>query len=70
MRRGQRATLGYEIDGVVLKVDSMPRSSAWLHRARAALAIAYKFTAKSGVTQMVDIMITVGRTGKLTRQRC
>ena len=64
---GQRATLGYEIDGVVLKVDAHATQQRLGYTGRAPRwAIAYKFTAKSGVTQMVDIMITVGRTGKLT----
>jgi DNA ligase (NAD+) len=64
---GQRTTLGYEIDGVVLKVDSHAAQQRLGYTGRAPRwAIAYKFTAKSGVTQMVDIMITVGRTGKLT----
>ena len=63
----QRATLGYEIDGVVLKVDSHATQQRLGYTGRAPRwAIAYKFTAKSGVTQMYDIMITVGRTGKLT----
>ena len=64
---GHRATLGYEIDGVVLKVDAHATQQRLGYTGRAPRwAIAYKFTAKSGVTQMVDIMITVGRTGKLT----
>jgi DNA ligase (NAD+) len=64
---GQRATLGYEIDGVVLKVDSHAAQLRLGYTGRAPRwAIAYKFTAKSGITQMQDIMITVGRTGKLT----
>jgi DNA ligase (NAD+) len=64
---GQRAALGYEIDGVVLKVDSHAAQQRLGYTGRAPRwAIAYKFTAKSGVTQVVDIMITVGRTGKLT----
>ena len=64
---GQRATLGYEIDGVVLKVDAHAAQLRLGYTGRAPRwAIAYKFTAKSGVTQMEDIMITVGRTGKLT----
>jgi DNA ligase (NAD+) len=64
----QRATLGYEIDGVVLKVDAHATQQRLGYTGRAPRwAIAYKFTAEqSGVTQMVDIMITVGRTGKLT----
>jgi DNA ligase (NAD+) len=64
---GQRETLGYEIDGVVLKVDAHQTQQRLGYTGRAPRwAIAYKFTAKSGVTQMIDIMITVGRTGKLT----
>ena len=63
----QRASLGYEIDGVVLKVDAHATQQRLGYTGRAPRwAIAYKFTAKSGITQMVDIMITVGRTGKLT----
>jgi DNA ligase (NAD+) len=63
----RRATLGYEIDGVVLKVDSHATQLRLGYTGRAPRwAIAYKFTAKSGITQMNDILITVGRTGKLT----
>ncbi|HUN86603.1 MAG TPA: NAD-dependent DNA ligase LigA [Terracidiphilus sp.] len=63
----QRASLRYEIDGVVLKVDAHATQQRLGYTGRAPRwAIAYKFTAKSGITQMVDIMITVGRTGKLT----
>jgi DNA ligase (NAD+) len=64
---GQREALGYEIDGVVLKVDAHPAQQRLGYTGRAPRwAIAFKFTAKSGITQMNDIMITVGRTGKLT----
>jgi DNA ligase (NAD+) len=64
---GQRATLGYEIDGVVLKVDAHATQQRLGYTGRAPRwAIAYKFTAKAGITQMHDILITVGRTGKLT----
>jgi len=63
----RRATLGYEIDGVVLKVDSHATQLRLGYTGRAPRwAIAYKFTAKSGITHLDDIMITVGRTGKLT----
>jgi DNA ligase (NAD+) len=63
----RRATLGYEIDGVVLKVDSHATQQRLGYTGRAPRwAIAYKFTAKSGITQVNDILITVGRTGKLT----
>jgi DNA ligase (NAD+) len=59
--------LGYEIDGVVLKVDSHATQQRLGYTGRAPRwAIAYKFSAEQAVTQMVDIMITVGRSGKLT----
>jgi DNA ligase (NAD+) len=62
-----RAALGYEIDGVVLKVDSHATQLRLGYTGRAPRwAIAYKFTAKSGITQVNGILITVGRTGKLT----
>ncbi len=63
----QRATLGYEIDGVVLKVDAHATQQRLGYTGRAPRwAIAYKFTAESAITRLEDIMITVGRTGKLT----
>jgi DNA ligase (NAD+) len=63
----KRATLGYEIDGVVLKVDSHATQQRLGYTGRAPRwAIAYKFTAKSGVTQVTAITVQVGRTGKLT----
>ncbi len=62
-----RATLGYEIDGVVLKVDSHLTQQRLGYTGRAPRwAIAYKFTARSGVTQVNSITVHVGRTGKLT----
>ncbi len=63
----QRATLGYEIDGVVFKVDAQATQQRLGYTGRAPRwAIAYKFTAESAVTKLEDIMITVGRSGKLT----
>jgi DNA ligase (NAD+) len=62
-----RAALGYEIDGVVLKVDAHATQQRLGYTGRAPRwAIAYKFTAQSAITKLEDIMITVGRTGKLT----
>jgi DNA ligase (NAD+) len=64
---GQRATLGYEIDGVVLKVDAHATQQRLGYTGRAPRwAIAYKFTAKSGETEVREITVQVGRTGKLT----
>jgi DNA ligase (NAD+) len=63
----QRETLGYEIDGVVLKVDAHGTQQRLGYTGRAPRwAIAYKFTAEQAVTKMIDILITVGRSGKLT----
>ncbi len=63
----KRETLGYEIDGVVLKVDSHATQQRLGYTGRAPRwAIAYKFTAKAGVTQVNNISVQVGRTGKLT----
>ena len=63
----KRATLGYEIDGVVFKVDSHATQQRLGSTGRAPRwAIAYKFTAKSGITQVNAITVQVGRTGKLT----
>jgi DNA ligase (NAD+) len=62
-----RSTLGYEIDGVVLKVDSHATQQHLGYTGRAPRwAIAYKFTARSGITQVNAITVQVGRTGKLT----
>ena len=62
-----RAKLGYEIDGVVFKVDAHATQQRLGYTGRAPRwAIAYKFTAKGAVTQLNGITITVGRSGKLT----
>jgi DNA ligase (NAD+) len=62
-----RAKLGYEIDGVVFKVDSHAAQRRLGYTGRAPRwAIAYKFSAQQAVTKVEGIMITVGRSGKLT----
>jgi DNA ligase (NAD+) len=62
-----RSTLAYEIDGVVFKVDSHATQQRLGYTGRAPRwAIAYKFTARSGITQVNAITVQVGRTGKLT----
>ncbi|HEX5236206.1 MAG TPA: NAD-dependent DNA ligase LigA [Silvibacterium sp.] len=63
----KRSTLGYEIDGVVVKIDSaeIQRRLGYTERAP-RWAVAYKFTAHAGLTQVNDIRVQVGRTGKLT----
>lgn len=63
----KRKNLPYDIDGMVIKVDSLglqerlgstSKSPRW--------ALAYKFHAKSVSTRLKDILIQVGRTGTLT----
>ncbi len=63
----RRASLGYNIDGVVFKVDSKATQQRMGYTGRAPRwALAYKFSAEQAVTQMHGIMITTGRSGKLT----
>ncbi len=63
----KRDTLGYQIDGVVFKVDSQATQARLGYTGRAPRwALAYKFSAEQAVTQLLDIMITTGRSGKLT----
>ena len=63
----RRDSLGYDIDGVVFKVNAQATQQRLGYTGRAPRwAIAYKFAAEQAITQMYDIMITTGRTGKLT----
>ncbi|WP_263410603.1 NAD-dependent DNA ligase LigA [Terriglobus tenax] len=63
----QRDTLGYEIDGVVIKVNSTAQQARLGFTGKAPRwAIAYKFPARAGLTQLKDVGFQVGRTGKLT----
>ena len=62
-----RASLPYDIDGVVIKVDSIPDQQKLGFTARTPRwAIAYKFPALEVLTKLNDIIFTVGRTGKIT----
>src|SRR5438046_753532 len=63
----KRETLPYEIDGVVIKVNSTPLQRELGFTGKAPRwAIAFKYAARGGITQIEDILVQVGRTGKLT----
>ncbi|MBI3819167.1 MAG: NAD-dependent DNA ligase LigA [Planctomycetes bacterium] len=63
----RRDSVGYDLDGIVAKVNafcywetlgSTSRSTRWM--------LAYKFTPRQGTTQILQIDVQVGRTGRLT----
>lgn len=63
----QRNTLPYEIDGIVIKVNEMQAWDTLGTTAKAPrYAIAYKFPAEEVITKLLDIVVTVGRTGRIT----
>jgi DNA ligase (NAD+) len=63
----KRESLPYEIDGVVIKVNStaLQRELGFTGKAP-RWAIAYKYAARAGITQIENVHVQVGRTGKLT----
>lgn len=62
-----RDDLPYDIDGVVVKVNSFALQARMGYTARAPRwAIAYKFPPEEKATKLVDITVQVGRTGVLT----
>jgi len=63
----KRGDLGYEIDGMVIKVDSLEQRQVLGYTAKSPRwATAYKFPAEKKKTRLIDIEIEVGRTGTLT----
>jgi DNA ligase (NAD+) len=62
-----RATLDYETDGVVIKVNSLQeRRRAGVTTRAPRWLIAYKFAPEEQVTKLLAIEISVGKTGKIT----
>jgi len=63
----QRDELEYEIDGVVVKVNSTALQDEFGATTKSPRwAIAYKYPARQATTQVLDIIVQVGRTGALT----
>lgn len=63
----KRASLPYEIDGIVIKVNSLESQKLLGFTSKyPKWAIAYKFPAEEVLTTLRDIVFTVGRTGRIT----
>jgi DNA ligase (NAD+) len=65
--QAQRATLPFDIDGVVYKLEALDLQAKAGFVSRAPrFAVAHKFPAEEASTQLLDIEVQVGRTGTLT----
>jgi len=63
----KREDLAYEIDGIVIKVDDINDQNNLGYTVKVPKwATAYKFPALEVETRLIDIIFTVGRTGKIT----
>lgn len=63
----QRHSLEHEIDGVVVKVDELARQQSLGFTSRAPRwAIAYKYPPEQVNTRLLDIRVSIGRTGRAT----
>ena len=64
---GIRDDLDYEIDGIVVKVDSFDhRRRLGMRTTNPRWAVAYKFKPRKEITRVEDIVVQVGRTGVIT----
>ena len=65
--QGKRGRLDYDVDGIVVKVDSTEQRKLLGSTAKfPRWAISFKFPAQQATTRIKDIIIQVGRTGALT----
>ena len=65
--KDRRDDLDYDVDGIVVKVNSTRQQQALGSTAKfPRWAIAYKFPARQATTKIIDIKVQVGRTGALT----
>ena len=63
----KRPTLPYEIDGIVIKLNDIAGQKRMGSTAKyPRWAVAYKFPAEKVITELEDIIFTVGRTGQIT----
>jgi len=63
----KRDELGYEIDGIVVKVNSLAQQAKLGYTSKEPRwAVAYKYPPKQMTTKLLDIQVQVGRTGALT----
>ncbi|KPJ73858.1 aromatic ring-opening dioxygenase LigA [candidate division TA06 bacterium DG_78] len=63
----KREKLDYEVDGLVIKVDDFRNRRTLGNTIKSPRwAIAYKYPAKQAITQLTDIRLQVGRTGRVT----
>ncbi|MBL7073215.1 MAG: NAD-dependent DNA ligase LigA [Candidatus Omnitrophica bacterium] len=63
----RRDELDYEIDGVVIKINSLSfQEKLGTRTSNPRWAVAYKFKPRKEITQLVNIVVQVGRTGVIT----
>lgn len=63
----KRSSLGYDIDGIVFKVNNLNEYDTLGYTAKVPRwAIAYKFPPEEVTTKLLDIVISIGRTGRVT----